>query len=72
MRYTQAVIVRAIARFLPPEMLKRLQVPEALEKAAVEIFITKAEDGFAARIIREALQEIRSTGHIEYGTMGSE
>lgn len=71
MKYSMDAATAAIKVFVPTfGITVHLQMPEALNMAAVEAFLNENDEGRygrARRIIRTAIHEIRADGQLKFG-----
>jgi hypothetical protein len=74
MKFSQDCANKAIRIFVPDIAASKKALPEALNMAAVEVFLLNgknhtAEKGVAEAVIRVAIKEIREKGSLSFGTV---
>lgn len=74
MKFSQDCVKKAIRVFVPDLAASKKALPEALNMAAVEIFLLNGnghtvDKGVAEAVIRVAIKEIREKGSLSFGNV---
>ena len=72
MKWSRNFLLEKIDSLIPHRKAAKLGIPEALEKAAIELFLLDEghhNGSYRAYVISSALVELRESGVLEFGTV---